>query len=205
MAAYKLYYFNARARGEICRLILAATGQKYEDIRYEFDQWPAHKSEMPLGQIPVLEFDGTKLPQSLAISRFLAKQGQLAGDDNLEQAKVDAVVDTANDALAVYLTTFNEKDETKKQELIKKILDIDLPKHLENLEILAKSYGNGGPWFVGNKLTWADLFVYVVLENFLEMNADCLNNYPWLKQNNKEVENQPRIAEHMKTRPVTPF
>jgi len=37
---------------------------------------------MPLGQIPVLEFDGTKLPQSMSITRFLAKQFQLAGRDN---------------------------------------------------------------------------------------------------------------------------
>ncbi|CAF4284080.1 unnamed protein product, partial [Rotaria sp. Silwood2] len=55
MSTYKLYYFNARGRAEVSRLIFAAAGQKYEDIRYERDQWPSHKSEMPLGQIPVLE------------------------------------------------------------------------------------------------------------------------------------------------------
>jgi glutathione S-transferase len=75
---------------------------------------------MPLGQIPVLEYDGVKIPQSLTIARFLAKQVQLAGKDNFEQAKVDAVVDTANDALAIYLSTFEERDEMKKKELIKK-------------------------------------------------------------------------------------
>ncbi len=120
MSTYKLYYFNGRGRGEVSRLILAAAGQKYEDIRYERDQWPAHKVEMPLGQIPVLEYDGVKIPQSLTIARFLAKQVQLAGKDNFEQAKVDAVVDTANDALAIYLSTFEERDEMKKKELIKK-------------------------------------------------------------------------------------
>jgi len=57
-----------------------------------------HKAEMPLGQMPVLEFDGIKLTQSLSIARFLAKQFQLAGKDNFEQAKVDAVVDTIIDA-----------------------------------------------------------------------------------------------------------
>ncbi len=79
MSTYKLYYFNVRGRGEIARLIFAAAGQQYEDIRYEHDQWPAHKAEMPLVQMPVLEVDGVKLPQSGAIARFLAKQSNLAG------------------------------------------------------------------------------------------------------------------------------
>jgi glutathione S-transferase len=205
MSTYKLYYFNGRGRGEVSRLILAAAGQKYEDIRYERDQWPAHKAEMPLGQIPVLEYNGTKLPQSLSIARFLAKQVQLAGKDNFEQAKVDAVVDTINDTLSSFVKAYAEKDETKKQELMKTFFDEDLPKHLQNLDVLAKLYGNGGPFFVGNHLTWADLFFYVVFENLLAIHADCLDKYPWLKQNHAEVEKQPRIAEHIKNRPLTPF
>ncbi|CAF4775331.1 unnamed protein product, partial [Rotaria sp. Silwood1] len=93
MSIYKLFYFNIRARAEISRLIFAAAGQKFQDVRYDRNQWSSHKNEMPLGQIPVLEYNGTKLPQSLSIARFLAKQFQLAGKDNFEQAKVDAVVD----------------------------------------------------------------------------------------------------------------
>jgi glutathione S-transferase len=37
MSTYKLYYFNGRGRAEVSRLIFAAAGQKYEDIRYERD------------------------------------------------------------------------------------------------------------------------------------------------------------------------
>jgi hypothetical protein len=36
----KLYYFNLQARGELIRLILAAAGRSYQDIRFEFNQWP---------------------------------------------------------------------------------------------------------------------------------------------------------------------
>jgi glutathione S-transferase len=52
---------------------------------------------MPLGQIPVLEFDGQVLSQSLTIARFLAKEFGLAGKTNLEQAQADMVIDTGND------------------------------------------------------------------------------------------------------------
>ncbi|CAF3096371.1 unnamed protein product [Rotaria sp. Silwood2] len=203
MSTYKLYYFNGRGRAEVSRLIFAAAGQKYEDIRYERDQWPSHKSEMPLGQIPVLEFDGTKLPQSLSIARFLAKQFQLAGRDNFEQAKVDAVVDTINDLATKFVPIRWESDEIKKQELIKKFIAEELPKHLQNLEVLGKLYGNGGPFFVGNHLTWVDLFFYEVGYIMLQLDAKALDNHPWLKNNRVEVEKQPNIAEYLKNRPQT--
>jgi glutathione S-transferase len=203
MSTYKLYYFNVRGRAELSRLIFAAADQQYEDVRYESDQWPAHKAEMPLGQIPVLEVDSVKLPQSFSIARFLAKQFNLAGKDNFEQAKVDAVVDTMNDLVAAFIPSRIEQDETKKQELTKKFFNEDLPKHLQNLEVLAKLYGNDGPFFVGNNLTWADLFFYQLGGVLLQSDGNCLDANPWLKQNRAEVEKQPRIAEYLKNRPKT--
>ncbi|CAF3494020.1 unnamed protein product, partial [Rotaria sp. Silwood2] len=156
MSTYKLYYFNTRGRAEIARLIFAAAGQPYDDIRYERTEWPSHKADMPLGQVPVLEFDGVKLPQSVAIARFLAKQFYLAGKDNLEEAKVDAVVDTVGDIAVKYMSFRREEDTIKKQEALKNLIK-EVPKHFTNLETLAKIYSNGGPFFVGNQLTWAYL------------------------------------------------
>ncbi|CAF4016340.1 unnamed protein product [Rotaria sordida] len=196
---------SCRGRAEVSRLIFAAASQKYEDIRYEIDEWPSHKAEMPLGQMPVLEFNGTKLPQSKSIARFLAKQFQLAGRDNFEQAKVDAVGDTIEDLLTKLTPVFYEQDESKKEELRKKYFGEELPKHLQNLDVLLKDFGNGGPFFVGNHLTWADLLFYDLFETILAMNENCLENYPRLKQNREEVEKQPKIAEYLKNRPKTQF
>ncbi len=130
MATYKLHYFNIRGRAEVARLIFAAAGQQFDDIRYERAQWAPHKVEMPLGQMPVLEFNGIKLPQSLAIARFLAKQFQLGGKDNLEQAKIDAVGDTVAGLMAKYGPVYKERVETKNQAGIQKFLDEELPRHL---------------------------------------------------------------------------
>ena len=205
MSTYKLYYFNGRGRGEICRLILAAAGQQFEDIRYELNDWPSHKGDMPLGQMPVLEYNGTKLPQSITIARFLAKKFQLAGKDDFDQAKIDAVADTISDLITKQTPVRREKDENKKQELMKNFMSEELPKFLENLETLRKMYGNGGPFFVSNQLTWADLFFHDIGFNLLQANETCLDKHPWLKQNRAEVEKQPRIAEYLKKRPQTPF
>ena len=51
---YGLHYFNARGRAEGIRLIFAQAGQKFEDHRYTYEEWAKLKSQMPLGQIPVL-------------------------------------------------------------------------------------------------------------------------------------------------------
>ena len=92
-----------------------------------------------------------------------------------------------------------------KQELIKTFFADELPKHLQNLDVLAKLYGNGGAYFVGNHLTWADLLFYDFGETFLGEDENCLSNYPWLKQIRAEVEKQPKIAEYLKNRPKTEF
>ncbi|CAF1032508.1 unnamed protein product [Adineta ricciae] len=204
MSTYKLYYFNARGRAEVSRLIFAAVGQKFEDVRYEFRDWPAHKAETPLGQIPVLEFNSTKIVQSTSIARFLAKQFHLAGRDNAEQAKVEAVADTINDVVSSIMSIRGEKNENKKQELLQNFSSA-LPHHLRNLEVLAKMYSNGGHFFVDNQFTWADLFFYDLGETILQCDPNCLQNHPWLQQNRTQVESQPNIAEYLKKRPETPF
>ena len=43
MSVYKLYYFNVRGRGEICRLAFAAANIEYEDIRLDGEDWVKEK------------------------------------------------------------------------------------------------------------------------------------------------------------------
>ena len=85
MPSYKFTYFNGRGRGEITRLIFAAAGVAYNDHRIPLENWAAHKHEAILGQLPFLEVDGKILPQSISIARFIARETNLAGKNNLEQ------------------------------------------------------------------------------------------------------------------------
>ncbi|CAF0926599.1 unnamed protein product [Didymodactylos carnosus] len=206
MSTYKLYYFNGRGRAEIIRLIFAQAGQKYEDIRYEHADWPSHKNEMPLGQMPVLEVDGQKIPHSMTIARFVAKQFNLAGKDNLEQAKVDSVIDTIVDLMEIFVKIVrHEKDESKKEEGKKQFFKDDVPKSFANLEKLLTTYGKNGPFFLGDQLTFADIEFYDGASILLSMDASVLDKYPKLKRNYDEVEKQPKIAAYLKSRPQTQF
>lgn len=51
---YSLHYFNGRGRAEAIRLIFTQAGQKFEDLRHSSSEWAKLKSQMPLGQMPVL-------------------------------------------------------------------------------------------------------------------------------------------------------
>lgn len=52
---------------------------------------------MPMGQMPVLEFDGKKIHQSVSICRFLAKKVGLDGKTDFENFEIDSIVDTLTD------------------------------------------------------------------------------------------------------------
>ncbi len=81
------------------------------------------------------------------------------------------------DTSTKFISVYSEQDETKK------IVDEELPKHSQNLEILGKLYGDSVRSFVDNHLTWADFYFHAILDYFLELDSDCLNNYACLKQN----------------------
>ncbi len=115
MPSYTLNYFNGRGRAELTRLIFSAGGLEFTDSRVEFSNWPTLKSEAPLGQMPFLLVDDVKLPQSLSIARYVAREVGLAGKTNLEQAQADAVVDTIMELVnAYYANVFKVPDPEEK-------------------------------------------------------------------------------------------
>ncbi|PIO66208.1 glutathione S-transferase protein [Teladorsagia circumcincta] len=99
MVQYKLTYFDGRGAAEVARQVFVLAGQNFTDVRLTHEEWPKHKAEMPFGQMPVLEVDGKKLPQSHAIVRYLARQFGFAGKSAWEEAQVDAIADQHKDFL----------------------------------------------------------------------------------------------------------
>ncbi|CAF3868712.1 unnamed protein product [Adineta steineri] len=200
MSTYKLYTFNSRSRAEIARLMFIAADQKFEDIRYECKEWVSHKNGTPFKLMPMLEVDGVKLPRSVSIGSFLAKRLQLDGKDNLEHATVEDIRNTLTDLMKQFLSFRQEKDLKKRLNLKKNFYINEIPRYLQNVEVLAKQYANNGPFLVGKNLTWADLFCYEVTEILFKSDRTILDNYIFLQQNHAQVEKQPRLGEYLKNR-----
>ena len=196
----KVTYFNLRGRAEPVRLLLAYGGLQYEDCRITpgFEDpkpWMAMKGLTPYGGLPLLEWNGELLAQSLAITRFVAREVGLGGRNSLECAQADEVVDALNDLFEAGAKAFFSKDEA----LMKKHATETLPNGLDKLE--KRLTGRGGQFFAGNALTWADVMACNFLNNLPDQS--CMAKFPKMKNLVDRVACIPNIKTWVEKRPVT--
>ena len=52
---YKVQYFNLYGRAEPIRMLLTHAKVEFEDVRYEFADWPAIKGNFEFGQLPAVD------------------------------------------------------------------------------------------------------------------------------------------------------
>ena len=203
MPSYKLTYFSFKGRAEVSRLIFAQGGVEYEDHRIEKEEWPKLKPSTPTGTLPVLEVDGKQLFGSRPIQQFLAERFGLAGSNDLENAEIAGIMDVLGDLLLKMEASFWEKDEEKKKELQKKLMEEDIPRYLGILEGMCKKNNSTEGWIYGNKPTYADLAIYHYGEFIAQQVPDFTTNFPCIAKMRAAVEGLPKIAEWLKNRPQT--
>uniref|UniRef100_A0A914V2Z8 glutathione transferase n=1 Tax=Plectus sambesii TaxID=2011161 RepID=A0A914V2Z8_9BILA len=209
MVHYKLHYFNLGARAEFIRQIFAQAGVEYEDFRIpvgdQWQQWRQLKSNYPNGQVPVLEVDGKVLAQTYAIGRFLAKQFGVAGKYDWEAAQADMHIYDLEDLwqkmhpVIIALV----RGEGDKDEELAKVKPTVLEPFLVKYEQYLKD--NGGQYFVGNELTWADIAIADVLDRLTWIDAHILDGHTSLKEYLHRIHNLPNIKKHNEARPKMVF
>ncbi|KAK6176893.1 hypothetical protein SNE40_015106 [Patella caerulea] len=206
MPTYRYVFFDLRGKGEIVRLCFHAAGVKFEDVRLDHDSWPENvrgREASPFGQLPYLEIDGKKFAQSIAIAQYIAREYGLYGDNSLENLSIDGVVGLTIDYFTRWArATYGPEDAKRRAELQAKVYSEDLPKFLQQLEELLIENKTG--YFVGNKLTLADLKVYTTLENSFQEFPDMYTKYPQVLAHRKKVGSQPGIAAYLSSRKPTP-
>ena len=209
----KFVYFDAEAKGEVARLLLAAGNIDYEDFRISFADWPKHKADTPFGQMPVLHWDGEELAQSWAINKFIARKVGWAGKTDLEFAQADMVACHTEDLWTKWPKLRFEKVQADRETGANTLLKEFFPKVLEPLETLLKK--RGGEWYAGSGATFADLAVMVHLDflhapeelAFKDMNnvverRKVLDAFPLVKANYQRTCALPAVAEWKKKRPA---
>merc|ERR1712066_506951 len=196
----KLTYFNLRGRAEPSRLLLAYGGIKYEDCRLtpgfeDPKEWMALKPKTPYGSLPLLEWNGTCIAQSMAVARFIAREVGLAGRCNMESAQIDEIIDAVNDMAQAFATAFFSKDEAA----MKKVATETIPAGLAKIE--KRLDGRGGQFLVGNAFSWADLHVFDFCNNLAH--KTCLEKVPKIKDLSERVSKIPNIKCWVESRPKT--
>merc|ERR1711936_1273959 len=203
MSIVKFVYFDAQAKGELARLLLAAGNIDYEDFRVGFNDWPGEiKASTPFGQMPVLYWDGEEIAQSMAIARFVARKVGMAGRDDMEFVQADMIACHYEDIWTKLPKMKFAKTQEEREELAKDFLTEFLPKR-----------GNG--WFAGSDATYADLAIMCALDfiqeplemSFKDMNnhaerCKVLDSYPLLKANYQRTNSLPFVVEWKNMRPA---
>lgn len=202
-SSYKLYYFDLKAKVEVARLLFAASGQKYEDIRYSYgnkEEWLKHKDEMPFRQVPVLEViesDGTrlKIAQSGAIYRYLANKFNMAGKTERERAVCDMICEEVRDIHELIFKIYVKPSGEAKEAELNEAMSRTIPDMLKLIENMLEANVSG--FLVGDSITYADLYLMYVYEWLHDRRGEILAKLPVLKAHDEKIRSYPGVKEHL--------
>jgi len=173
MSQLKLTYFDIHGgRGEPARLAFFLGGIPFEDNRFPGTQFGEVRKATPFGQVPTLHVDGVLVTQSDAITRYAGKLAGLYPTDAYQALLCDEVLDAVEDANVKLGTTFGLTGDALK-EARTALVNGPLPLYLGWLQ--AQLLAHGGEYFADNRLTIADLKVFVFVRG---LNSGRLDHVP---------------------------
>jgi len=170
MTQLTLTYFDTHGgRGEPARLALHIGGIAFEDKRFAFAEFAEVRKATPFGQVPTLHVDGVVVTQSDAITRYAGKLAGLYPTDAYQALLCDEVLDAVEDANIKLGTTFGLTGEALK-EARTALVNGPLPLYLGWLQTQLQAHG--GEYFADNRLTVADLKVFVFVHGLTSGRLD---------------------------------
>ncbi|KAK2898589.1 hypothetical protein Q8A67_010007 [Cirrhinus molitorella] len=198
--AMKLGYWDIRGLAQPVRLLLEYTGTKYEEKLYScgeapnYDRscWLNDKDKLGLAfpNLPYLEDGDTKVVQSNAILRYIARKHNLCGETEEEQMRVDILENQAVDFRNGFAQLcYGDFDKNKSC-------------YNEKLSGTLKQFSDflgDRKWFAGGKITFVDFIMYELLDLHRMLHAECLDDYRNLRSFLDHFESLEKIAEYMKS------
>jgi len=195
----KLIYFPVRAKAEPIRMCMAYAGLKWDEVSYKeyygVESWPEAKPKAPFAQLPLMEVEGVLLAQTGAIIRYVAKKCELMPNDMLAAAKVDMIYEASEELNAInpIVNVFKAETFAEKKKA-----------YFENIkgkpERIQKQLGKG-PFFMGEKPTFADFAMWHVLDNIRSVEPTYLDATPELTTFMKAVADLKGVKEYLGSRP----
>lgn len=173
MPQLKLNYFDFHGgRAEPARLALHMGGVAFEDHRFTFPEFAEFRQCTPFGQVPTLEVDGAHITQCDAILRYAGKLAGLYPTDPLQALLCDEVMYVVEEASVRIGPTFRMSGEEQKAARLA-LVNGSMPVYLVWLQTQLQA--RGGEYFADNRLTVADLKVFVDVRG---LNSGRLDHIP---------------------------
>jgi glutathione S-transferase len=196
MNSLTLTYFDIPvSRGEECRLALWLAGVPFNDERLTRPQFQERIASTPFGALPVLSAEGKPpLAQANAILRWVGSQYGLLPDDPWESARHEGVMGAVEDLRAKMgpINRLSDPEEKKKARLA--LASGFLPEWAAHVERQV-----GGPFVGGDRISVADLKLFVVMGPILNgkidhVGADSFARFPKLTRLHEAVKLHPRVV-----------
>ncbi|XP_044784933.2 glutathione S-transferase A2 isoform X2 [Bubalus bubalis] len=182
---------------ECIRWLLAAAGVEFEE---KFIEQPEdldklrNDGSLMFQQVPMVEIDGIKLVQTRAILNYVATKYNLYGKDMKERALIDmyseGVADLGEMIMLLPLCPPDQKDAKVAQ-----IKERTTNRYFPAFEKVLKNHGQD--YFVGNKLSKADIHLVELLYYVEELDPSLLANFPLLKGLKARVSSLPAVKKFL--------
>jgi glutathione S-transferase len=193
----RLSYWSGQGLAEIVRLMLAATGEPWEERVYGSGartlSEPAQLERMiadgvlAFDQVPLLEIDGLYLVQKLAIVRYLARKHGMYGADLREAAQLDIL----SDGLSDWATRLRDDPEAANAKYLPRLA-----------RALASS---NGAWFVADAPSFVDVQFLATADAAVRLDPNALAEHPRLAGHRERVAALPGIAAYLASDRRYPF
>jgi len=192
----KLHYFAGRGRAETTRWMLAVNEIPFENLPLESPEALAAlraTGKLPFDQIPLLEIDGLCLSQSSALIRYLARRGDLYGDNESDALWCDMIAGTVAD----FAESSMQAAFMPNREQVVAALQARIGKFGPRFE--ARLNDNGSGFACGMRLSFADVVLAQATSAYDELYSGILDPYPLLQSHQVKISGLPGIAAYLKS------
>lgn len=197
MPTYKLTYFDFDGgRAEPVRIAFHSAGIDFEDNRLSFAEFNHSNPKFRFHSVPILEIDGEQITQSNAMCRYIGRMAGLYPEDNIQALYCDETLDALEDISHYIVQTFFLEGEALRSAR-EKLVDGWLTIFIKGLDELLRR--GGGTYFADNRLTMADLKVFVQVRALCSgildhVPTDLVSRLaPDLIEHEKRISEDPRI------------
>ncbi len=197
-----LVYFKMRALAEAPQMLMKSVGLSYDyQMAWEYydNSWVNIKPTLPFRQLPVLIIDGIHvISQSIAIMKYIECTSGLNLEDPIEQAKSDAILQSAQELFTPLNPTVNFA--IGKDFLIKKEKMMpNLVSRFEDLERVLES--SGRKFFIDDTPRAAEFATYHHLDLSQKLDEGLIKKFSRLGQFVEDLSKIPGVASYLENRP----